>query len=260
MLNQSIQFFKSAFYFPGLEWQLILIGVALGLAFGTFWLVGYYPTLIRKPVFWILAAASAILTWTAISFIQIPLQNWTGRLLLVFWSQNTLQNWILLAAIPQILLSGLVQEGAKLVPVTFIWLKNSRKLSLKSGLIFGAISGAGFGVFEAVWVHNSIFATGWTWQTFDTSGFTALLGFWERFFTTGFHIAVSALAAYGLVRGMGWQFYLIASFIHGLANYSVVLMQSLIFNAYQIELYITVLTLLLAGFVLYLRWKKEKLA
>jgi len=260
MLDQSIEFFKSAFAFPGLAWQLILIGITLGLAFGACWLALYHPPLFSQRTLWPVGVVSAFLTWAAISFIQIPLQSWTGKFLLLFWSQRTLTDWILLAGIPQILLSGLVQEGAKLVPVALIWLKYSRKLSLKSGLIFGAIAGAGFGIFEAVWTHNSIFASGWTWQTFETSGFNALLGFWERFFTTGFHIAVSALAGYGLARGMGWQFYLFASLIHGLTNYSVILMQNLLLNAYQLEIYITILTLLLTGFVLYLRWQKVKLA
>jgi len=49
-----------------------------------------------------------------------------------------------------------------------------------------------------VWVHNAIFASGWSWEAVQTGGVIALAGFWERFFTLAFHIAVSALAGYGL--------------------------------------------------------------
>ncbi|MCK5182491.1 MAG: hypothetical protein KAQ73_08110, partial [Dehalococcoidia bacterium] len=55
------------------------------------------------------------------SFIQIPLQTWAGQALGHFWSQEVLMRWILLGGIPQILLSGLVQEGSKLVPMVVYW-------------------------------------------------------------------------------------------------------------------------------------------
>ena len=84
------------------------------------------------------------------------------------------------------------------------------------------MAGAGFGVFEAVWVFNTIFASGFNWHSVEVGGYMALLGFWERLFSVGFHIAISALAGYGLARRLGWQFYLIASVLHGAANYSVV--------------------------------------
>jgi len=91
--------------------------------------------------------------------------------------QRILTQWLLLAGIPQILLSGLVQEGAKLVPVVFYWRAHQRGFSPRFGLIAGAVSGAGFGVFGAVWVHNTMFASGWTWSSVDTSGLLALMGF-----------------------------------------------------------------------------------
>jgi hypothetical protein len=119
MLQQMTGFFTSAFDFPGLSWALMLIGIALGILFGAIWLTPYLPPVIKRPGLWLIMTASAILTWTAVAFIQIPLQTWTGQALLYFWDQWTLINWLLLAGIPQILFSGLVQEAAKLVPVIY---------------------------------------------------------------------------------------------------------------------------------------------
>ncbi len=76
-----------------------------------------------------------------------------------------------------------------------------------------------------------------TWQTVEINGVLALLGFWERFFTVAFHIAASALAGYGLAKGLGWQFYLLASFLHGATNYSVILLQKGLLTGIQVEIY-----------------------
>lgn len=254
LVEQMVAFFLSAFRFPGLGWKPILIAIGLGLAFGVIWLLAYRPP--RNRNFIIIGIVSALLTWSAIAFVQVPLQTWVGQVLLHFWNQFTLLKWLLLAGIPGILLSGIVQEAAKLVPVIVYWVRHDRNLDAKDGLIAGAIAGAGFGIFEAVWVHNTMFVSGWTWQAVQASGFMALAGFWERFFAVGFHIAASALAGYGLARGKWWQFYLIAAILHGALNYSVVLMQKGLLNSTQIEIYIAVFTVLVSAFVLRLRWRK----
>ncbi len=92
----------------------------------------------------------------------------------------------------------------------------------------------------------------------QTSGIVALAGFWERFFTAAFHIAVSALAGYGLAKGWGWQFYLLASFLHGLLNYSVVLLQSGLITVIQIEIFVAVWAVLVTAGALWLRWRKPE--
>jgi len=259
MLDQMLSFFTSAFYLPGLRWNMALIAIFLALVFGAVWLILYRPLLIRKPGLWIVAVAGALLTWTAIAFIQIPLQSFAGSALLVIWSQDTLLTWLPLAGIPQMLLSGLVQEASKLVPVIVYSKNNHWRLLPKLGLIAGAVSGAGFGVFEAVWVHNTIFASGWTWSVVEANGILALLGFWERFFTVGFHIATSALAGYGLAKGMGWRFYLLAAVLHGILNYSVVLLQAGILNSIGVEIYIAVVAIATTAFALWLRWRNQQL-
>ena len=92
----------------------------------------------------------------------------------------------ILAGIPQILLSGLVQEKAKLVPVVICWWRRDKNIAPKLGLAIGAVAGVESGIFEAQWAHNTIFASGWAWEAVQTSGLLALAGFWERFFVVAF--------------------------------------------------------------------------
>lgn len=258
MLQQLTRFFTSAFDFPGMSPVLVLTGVTIGVVFGAIWLIPYWPPMVKRPGLWVVGAVSALLTWTAIAFVQIPLQGWAGQALLYFWDQITLTQWLLVAGLPQILLSGLVQEGAKLVPVVFYRWRNDWSLAPKSGLIAGAVSGAGFGVFEAIWVHNTMLSSGWTWNAVETSGVLALLVFWERFLSLAFHTGVSAVAGYGLAKRLGWQFYLVASFLHGATNYSVILMQKGFLTSIQVEIYIAVIAAAVTAIALWLRWRDHE--
>jgi RsiW-degrading membrane proteinase PrsW (M82 family) len=168
-------------------------------------------------------------------------------------------NWILLAGIPSILLTGLVQEGAKLVPVVVCWWRSGKSLDPKLGLAIGAVAGAGFGIFEAQQALNAPFAAGYiTWDVMKTYGFMALIytGFWHTFFTVAAHIAFAALAGYGLAKGRGWQFYLIAAVLHGLLNYANVLYSAQVLTDIQAVIYITVLAVLVTAWALWLRWRK----
>jgi RsiW-degrading membrane proteinase PrsW (M82 family) len=254
MFEQMISFLVSWFASPT-AW-----GIVLALAFGAVWLLAYWPPLFRRLWLWAVLVVSAFLTLLAVVFIQLPLVFAVGQLLGQFWSQEALMRSLLLAGIPQILFSGLVQEGSKLVPVVVWWWRAGKNLDPKMGLVIGAVAGAGFGIFEAQWVHNIIFTSGWSWQAVQTGGGLALIAFWERFSTVAFHIAVSALAGYGLARGWGWQFYLIAAFLHALVNYSVLFLQSGILSTVQVEIYISVIALAVAGVALWLRWRKSEAA
>jgi hypothetical protein len=258
MLEKMIEFFVSGFYFPGITSTRLLLGIGLGLAFGAFWLSGYCPPLFRKYWLWLVLAGSAILSWVAVSFIQIPLQGWASLAMNQFWGQEILMRWILLAGIPSVLLSGLVQEGSKLVPVVIWWYRQNRDMTPQMGLAVGAIAGAGLGIFEAVWVHNTIFSAGWSLAAVQTGGLVALAPFWERFFTVALHIGMSGLAGFGLARGRGWQFYLLASFVHSFANYAAVLFQSKIITVVQVEVFVAVVAVLLTIGVLWLRWKQSE--
>jgi len=253
MIDYMVGYFVSFFQSPS-GW-----GIGLAIAFGAVWLAGYWPPLFKKPWLWAVLVSSAFLTLAAVCFIQIPLRIWTGQALSHFWSQEVLVRWIFLAVIPQILLGGLVQEGSKLVPVVAYWWRSGKNIDPKLGLAIGAVAGAGFGIFEAQWALNDIFASGVTWEAVQSGGFMALIyaGFWERFFTVAAHIAFSALAGYGLAKGWGWQSYLIASFLHGLLNYGAVLWYRGLLTTIHVEIYIAVLAVLVMAWALWLRWRKR---
>ena len=85
----------------------------------------------------------------------------------------------------------------------------------------------------------------------------ALAGFWERFFAVAFHTAASALAGYGLAKGWGWQFYLLASFLHAFLNYSVILLRLELLTIVQMEIFAAVFAILVTGGALWLRWRKQ---
>ena len=256
MLEGMIAFFVSWFIYPNILWNQVLLGIGLAIVFGAVWFAPYWTPILKKPWAWAVLAGSAILSLAAVTFVQIPLQVWAGQALNHFWSQEVLMRWLLLAGIPAVLLSGLVQEGSKLVPVVIYWWRKGRNIDPKLGLAIGAVAGLGLGVFEAVWVHNTIFAAGWSWEAVQTGGLVALAGFWERFFAVAFHIAASALAGYGLAKGWGWQFYLLAAFLHAFLNYSVVLLQSGIFTIVHVEIFVAVWAVLVTGGALWLRWRK----
>ena len=258
MLEQIVAFFVSGFIYPNILWTELLLGIGLAVVFGAIWFAPYWTPILKKPWAWAVLVTSAILSWAAVAFIQIPLQVWTGQALGHFWSQEVILRWLLLAGIPQILLSGRVQEGSKLVPVVVYWWRKGRSIDPKLGLAIGAIAGVGLGVFEAQWAHNTIFAAGWTWEAVQTGGLMALAPFWERFFTVAFHTASCALAGWGLAKGWGWQFYLIASFLHGFLNYSVVLLRSGLMTGIQLEIFVAVWAMLVTGGVLWLRWRKSR--
>jgi len=257
MFQELAKFFTSGFVFPNITLTGLALGIGLGIVFGAIWLIGYRPPIFKKPWVWVLIMMnSAFLTWTAVCFLQSSLQSWTNQALVYFFGLETVMRWLLVASIPSILLSGIVQEGSKLVPVVMGWLRNNRNMNARTGLIIGAISGAGFGVFEAVWVLNTTFAAGWTWAMVESQGLVALLPFVERFFAIAFHIGSCALAGYGLAKGWGWQFYLVAAFLHGLVNYSVVLFQTHVLTAFQMDIWVAVIAIVLTTVVLWLRWKR----
>jgi RsiW-degrading membrane proteinase PrsW (M82 family) len=200
----------------------------------------------------VVLVSSAFLTLVAVTFVQIPLQVRVGQAL----GQEVLLQRPLLASIPAILISGLVQEGSKLLPVVLLWWRKGKDIDPKLWLVTGAVAGAGFGIFEAQWIHKTIFAAGWNWTWVSSGGLIELAGFWERFFTVAFHTGVSALAGYALARGWGWQFYLLVSFLHALTNYGVGLFGAGVMTVVQVESYVAAIAMLVTAVVLWLRWRK----
>ena len=114
MLEYISDFFVSWFVYPGLPWNMLLIGIGLAIVFGAVWLICHWPPLFKNHWLWAVLVGSAILSLVAVSFVQIPLQTLAGDILVHFWSQAVLMNWLLLAGIPQVLLSGLVKSFFRL--------------------------------------------------------------------------------------------------------------------------------------------------
>jgi len=245
-------------------WQLFISfysnlsgwGIGIALALGAIWLGAFAPPVHKRPWFWAVLAGGAILFGPTIAFIQVPLQAGANQALLHFWDQATLQQHLLLAAIPALLFTGLVQEGLKLVPA-LLYMRRRQPISSRTAIIIGAVAGAGFGIFEAVWVLNTVFASGFTWATMQLQGWQALIPFWERFSAIGFHIAATALAIYGWNKGKGWQFYLLVAFLHIILDYCVVLLAAQVLSIVQLEIYCSVLAVAVLVPALWLRWRRS---
>jgi len=235
----------------------MLVAFGLAAAFTAIWLLGYWPPIFKKVWFWPVLVVGGLLTILAVVFIQLPLQYYVSKGLENIWSAGTLTDWILLASIPSFLISGLVQEGAKLVPVVVWWSRSEKNLDPKMGLVIGAMAGAGMGLIEAFWVHNQLFMAGWSIDYMQSAGFLGIAGFWERFFSIGMHIWASALAGWGLAKGKGWQFFLIAGGIHGFYNWGFAPLQKGYLTITQVELYLAVITIILTAVVMLLRWSKR---
>ena len=254
MLQQMVQQFISAFYFPSANWKLILIAITFGIAFGVIWLALFRPPMLKKPWLWIVGIVSAFLTWTTVAFIQLPLQLWADQAANHFWDPNTLQyiHLKMLVGIPLTLLSGIVQEATKLVPVLFAWRYSKKSFNPQFGLIVGAVSGAGFGIFETIWNIIDIGTYGWIWSKIGIDGILSGLG------SVVIHTSFTAIVGYGLTKGKGWQFYLIAVLLHSIMNYRIVLRSINQLTSNQQILYAAVITILIGTIALYLRWHKSK--
>ena len=257
MLWQEMEsFLKSFFIFPGLKLEWVLVSAGIAILFGAIWVYAHWPPLFKKHWLWAVAVFSAFFTLLAIVFVQIPLQYWSGTALEHFFSNKTLLTWLLLAGAPSMLISGLVQEGAKMIPAVVYWWRSGRKITPRMGLAIGAVAGAAFGIFEAYWVFGQMFAAGWTFSAIRTDGFIGVAGLLERFFAIGFHTAAGALTGYGLAKGKGWQFYLIAAGLHALLNYVSLFSQKGYFSVPQVELWVAAVAVGTTVWVLLLRWGK----
>ena len=235
--------------------------IGLAITFGAVWLACYWPPLFKKPWLWAVLVGSAFFTLAAICLIQNPLVNlFYGETTLLWLSgHEVIRRLIFLAGIP--ILKGLIQEGAKLLPVVVWWRRSSKNLDPKLGLAIGAVAGAGFAILGAHGELNYIFVSGWNpyYMQFDVVN-----GFWGIFFTVAGQVALSALAGYGLARGWGWQFYLIASGLHGLlfmarsGLFPVYATMSVPYFEYSLEasVYTAVLAVAVTTWALWLRWRK----
>ncbi len=227
----------------------------MALVFGAFWLLLLAPLGWRKISLWLLFIGGAIVFIPAIALVQLPLQRSLSQFIVALVGAQTYQQDILVLAIPAVLVSGLVQEAAKLIPVYVYWEMRKRQILPKFGLSLGALAGAGFGVFEAQWLLNGIFAQGFNLGWVSTFGLAVLAGFWERFFTVAFHTASGALLGWGTAGRKARLFFLLTTFWHFVLNYTVVLYQTGIMTSVQTEFAIAVAADLIFFAAFLLRWR-----
>jgi RsiW-degrading membrane proteinase PrsW (M82 family) len=253
IFNFFVSFLQSFFSNPS------FLGWGLAIVFGAIWLACYRPPLISKPWLWAVLVAGAILAPIAIVITSFPLGIGISTLFNHFMSQQAIQEWAWLLSIPSIFIFGLVWEGAKLLPVGVYWWRKNREIEPKLGLLIGAVAGAGFGILQAQWTMNYfISASNWSWQLVQAEGFPALSGFWESFFVLGLNVASTALAGWGVAKGWGWKFYLLAGFVYLVTNYNTVLVSRGLVSATQAQFLIATWALIVVGVTLWLRERKSK--
>jgi RsiW-degrading membrane proteinase PrsW (M82 family) len=253
MLNEASAWFS----YPNVSALQLLVAVGLAVAFGAVWLAAHWPPLFKRPWFWAVAVFSAFFTMAAFAFVHTPLQFYYDKLVNHFLNSATISDWLLLLGIPSVLIVGLVEEGAKMVPMLLYWWKDGRRITPAMGLAIGAVAGAAFGIFDAFQIFSSMFGGGWTTAAFS-HGFTGIAGFWERFFTIGFHTAVSAMVGYGLARGKGWQYFLVAAGFHALFNYSAYFYAKQYFGLVQVETMLAVIAVIVTAVVLIVRYRLRR--
>ncbi len=253
--DSMMEYFKSWFNYTGMEGKIILLSLGLALAFGIIWLLGHRPPLFRKPGIWPVAIASALLTVLATTFIYFPLNHYYVEWITSSFSSTTIADMMLLWTIPLMLIIGLAQEGAKMIPMLF-W-RVIDNPSTRMGVIIGVAAGAGYGIFEAFYGFNHIFAAGWGWEYVTSGGVEALLPFWLQFWMLACQIGISAIVGYGLVTGRGLGFYFLAAFLHALVAYCNILVAKTIITGNQLGIILAVAGALLMAISLWLRWRKE---
>lgn len=252
MLQQMLQFLIH-FFSPPTAW-----GIVLAIVFGIAWLACYRPPFLGKPWLWAVLAAGAILSPITIAIVAYPVRYAISTGYAQLWTPEMISRWALLASLPSMYLVGLVREGFKMLPVVVVWWRKGWEIDPKLGLITGGVCGAGFGILEAMWTHNYIFSTGWSWANVQLQGIGQLVGFWESFFLLGANLASTALVGWGIGTGRWWQFYLLAAVIFLVLNYNYVLVSKEIVNATQAEFIIAACALVVIGVVLWLREKNSE--
>jgi RsiW-degrading membrane proteinase PrsW (M82 family) len=236
-----------------------ILGWGLAIIFTAIWLACYRPPLFSKLWLWGVFFAAAVLAPVAIDITSFPIGYGLSTLLRSLMSQETIQSWSWLLSIPSIFIFGLVWEGAKLLPVAVYWWWADKEVEPKLGLLVGVVAGAGFGWLLSQWTFNYFIASNnWTWQLLQVEGFPAISAFFEGFFTLGLNVASTALAGWGLAKGWGWKFYLVACSVFLVANYTTVLVGLELISALQAQFFIATWALIVAAVSLWLLEKKTK--
>lgn len=120
---------------------------------------------------------------------------------------------IFIQAMIPALLTGLIQESLKLIPLlVVVRIVKPKPISIIS---MGAFVGAGFGFVEACQIVAPLF------QERLLTGYTLI----ERVFTILSHATLGAALGYGIARNKIWQLWLIAAGLHSFGNYLIIFVQ-----------------------------------
>ncbi len=230
----------------------------LAALFAAPWLVCFAWGWLARRWLWVAFGAAALLFPLSIALVQVPIQGAVGAVTLSLLGPAGVGRYLLLAGAPAVAMSGIVQEGAKLL-VTLLALRGlGARSDRRAGLAVGAAAGAGYGAMEAFWVFNLIFAAGWSWATVQLLGPAGLTGFFERLYAVPFHTAAAALAAYGYASGRPWRFLLLAAGLHSALNYGALLASAGVFGLPAMEAWGVVITALTVGLALWLRFRSPR--
>ena len=255
--NEIVTELRTWFSYPDVTSLQMLVAVGLAVGFGAVWLAAHWPPLSRQRGLWVIGIASAFLTMGAFAFVRTPLQFYYDRLVNHFMTRAAIGDWLMLLGIPSIIISGLVLEGAKMVPMVIFWSKRDFRITPAMGLAIGAVAGAGFGIFDAFQTFGTVFSNGWTTAAFG-QGFAGIIDFWLRFFSIGFQMAASAMVGYGLARGRGWQYWLVASGFHALFLYGAYFYAKGYFGLPALGVYVAFVAVILTAVVLIVRYRLRR--
>ena len=155
------------------------------------------------------AAIAGALSFELLRFTQIPLQS--GYFTHVYGLLLNAGVPDLLAVSGMALISGIVQEAFKsaITGVRFFSLRGTR--TVRMGIGIGALTGAGFGIYEASSLTGVPYSLG-------LLGTVAVI---ERAIAIVFHVGTGALAGYGFATRRPLRFVLLAMLIHGTVNYLI---------------------------------------
>lgn len=229
-----------------------LSGSGLSLLFGLLWLLLYRPPLFKQPRLWLVMLGGALAGVLAVSFIQTPLSMLINKL----WQEGAGLGRLLLVGVVSVVMIGLVQEGAKLLPLLTLRKQQGGELDEPQGFSAGAVSGFGYGFLETFYVMNFLFASGWNWDVLANEYPALVLTGVERVCMLGLNMGLSALAGWGLAKGKGLRFYLLAAGLHALVAFISFLMANLNFPVVIAEMALMVIIIVLTVVMLSMRGEK----
>ena len=226
-----------------------LSGSGLALLFALLWLLLYRPPFFKQPRLWLVMLGGALAGVLAVSIIQTPLSILINKL----WHEDAGAGRLLLVGLLSVVTIGLVQEGAKLLPLLVLRKQLGGQLDEQQGLSAGAVSGFGYGFLETFYVMNFLFASGWNWDVLANEYPALVLTGVERVCMLGLNMGLSALVGWGLARGKGLRFYLLAAALHAFVAFISFLMANLSFPVVITELALMVIIIVLTVVMLSMR-------